>query len=189
MPIDLNELQIPANIKLVDPSFNKPKSIDMILGAEIYFNLLINKQIRPISRGSIFQSTRFNCVMTRPIPPFDEQNKTSNIALLTSMSEIIKLEIEIAEFWHLEEIKNDESCTLEEKMCKRHFDLNVKRDEDGRFTVVLPFRDTVKLGKSYDVALLRFLSLERRFQSDINLKEEYTKFMKEYITLGHMELA
>jgi len=103
------------------------------------------------------------------------------------------MENQMAEFWRLEEVKNGDVYTLytlEEKRCTQHFELNVKRDKDGRFIVKLPFRDNIsKLGKSYDVALRRMLALERRFQSDTKLKKEYTKFMNEYSVLGHMEIA
>lgn len=69
-------------------------------------------------------------------------------------------------FWRLEEIKIENVYTLEEKACKRHFELNVKRNNDGRFTVVLPFRDVKNLGNSCDLAL-------RRFQSNPIFKGEY----------------
>lgn len=92
-------------------------------------------------------------------------------------------------FWQLEEIKNNNIYTLEERLWEQHFEKNVRRDNDGRFIVTLPFRDTLKLGKSYELALRRFLTLERRFQTDNNLKKDYANFMNEYITLGHMEIA
>lgn len=53
----------------------------------------------------------------------------------------------------------------------------------------MPFRDAFKLGNSYNTALKRFLGLERRFQSNKNLKAGYIKFMQEHYALGHMSLA
>jgi len=191
MPVNLTELKVPVDISLADPSFHVPKKVDIILGAEIYFELLTKEQIQTVSRGPIFQGTRLGWVIAGPIPSPTNQAENSTFSLCTSvMSEFANIENQIAEFWRLEEVKNCNVYTLEEKRCKQHFELNVKRGEDGRFTVGLPFRDNApKLGKSYDVALRRMLSLERRFQTDTKLKEEYSKFMKEYSELGHMEIT
>jgi len=69
----------------------------------------------------------------------------------------------MAAFWRLEEVKSDELYTIEERACKQHFLKNVQRDDDGRFIVALSFKGTLKLGNSYNRALRRFMSLERRF--------------------------
>ncbi|XP_050523790.1 uncharacterized protein LOC126895682 [Daktulosphaira vitifoliae] len=46
-----------------------------------------------------------------------------------------------------------------------------------------------QLGKSYETAKRRFLSLERRLQANADIRAEYSKFMNEYKRLGHMELV
>ncbi|CAI6358709.1 unnamed protein product [Macrosiphum euphorbiae] len=92
----------------------------------------------------------------------------------------------MAAFWSLEEVKFNELYTIEECECKQRFLKNIKRDDDGRFIVALPFKVAHKLGNSYDRGLRRFMSLERRFQANKNLKSGYVKFMNEYIELGHM---
>lgn len=43
-----------------------------------------------------------------------------------------------------------------------------------------------KLGESLDIALRRFLALERKLNANESLKEDYVKFMEEYQSLGHM---
>ncbi|KAL4135184.1 hypothetical protein QTP88_006825 [Uroleucon formosanum] len=96
---------------------------------------------------------------------------------------------QIARFWQLEEINNNNVISLEEKLCKKYFYQNVRREVDGRYVVSLPFSDVSKLGKSYNTALRRFFSLERRLQSDTELKRKYTIFLNEYLSLGHMELV
>ncbi|KAF0711168.1 Integrase catalytic domain-containing protein, partial [Aphis craccivora] len=191
MPVNLTELKVPADISLADSAFHVPKRVDIILGAEIYFQLLTKEQIQTVSRGPIFQRTRLGWVIAGPIPSPTNQAENSTLSLCTSViSEFANVENQIAEFWRLEEIKNCNVYTIEEKRCKQHFELNVTRGEDGRFTVSLPFRDNApKLRKSYDVALCRMLLLERRFQSDTKLREEYSKFMEEYAELGHKEIT
>jgi len=56
--------------------------------------------------------------------------------------------------------------------------------------VQLPFRESSKeLGKSYEIAKRRLLSMEKKFKNNRPLQLEYTRFMKEYKDLGHMELV
>jgi len=73
-------------------------------------------------------------------------------------------------------------------MCRKHFIDNVSVDSMGKFVVKLSSRDNVdKLGESYNIALKRFLSLERRLSKNLELYCQYKGFMEEYEHLGHME--
>jgi len=56
MTVNLKGLKIPADISLADPVFHVPKKVDIILGAEIYFELLIKEQMKPTPRGPIYSS-------------------------------------------------------------------------------------------------------------------------------------
>lgn len=77
---------------------------------------------------------------------------------------------------------------LEEQQMVQHFRENTIRNEDGRFVVRLPLKgDNNNLGESLAVATSRFLSIERRLMRDSWLKEEYVKFMTQYLGLGHMQ--
>ena len=56
--------------------------------------------------------------------------------------------------------------------------------------VKLPVKEHLisKLGDSRAVALKRLISLERRFRRDPQLKLQYSQFINEYLSLGHMRL-
>lgn len=169
------EFKIPLNIKLADPCFNTPKTVDMILDAEIFFELLNSERLKPIPRGPTWQNTRFGWIVSGAISSTSilNENKSTVSLVATLPLDEINLENQMLKCWCLEEVKAEETYTLEEKSCKQHFEKNVKRTGDGRFTVVLPFRDNIQLGKSYESALRRFQGLERRFQSNLKLKNEY----------------
>eukprot|EP00102_Acyrthosiphon_pisum_P011959 XP_008180913.1 PREDICTED: uncharacterized protein LOC103308739 [Acyrthosiphon pisum] len=79
---------------------------------------------------------------------------------------------------------------LEELKAEEHFQSTFSRHCSGRFIVKLPMaQDPKVLGDSLDMAQKRFLNLERRLIKDKPLAEQYDKFISEYISLGHMELA
>lgn len=77
----------------------------------------------------------------------------------------------------------------EDGQCEKVFCSNLTHNSRGRFSVPLPFQpDRVSEGfpSSRQVALNRFLQLERKLVADNILYEAYRKFMSEYEALGHM---
>ncbi|CAG9137721.1 unnamed protein product [Plutella xylostella] len=92
-------------------------------------------------------------------------------------------------------VRRDTSSTVtgidnqatEERECEASFSEHTSRNADGRFVVTIPLKESPDvLGDSYNMARRRFMSLEKRIERDPVLKEHYTKFMQEYIDLGHM---
>lgn len=67
---------------------------------------------------------------------------------------------------------------------------NYSRNSDGRFVVRIPLKiSRSELGVSKEMAIKRFLNLERTLDKDKELKASYSDFTKEYIELDHMELS
>lgn len=95
-------------------------------------------------------------------------------------------------FWRVEEPEAapiDFTC---DGQCEVMFREKCLRDDFGQYVVSLLFRqpvaDTIFAG-SRTVALKRFESLERKLASDSRLRGQYSNFMAEYASLGHMSLA
>jgi hypothetical protein len=77
--------------------------------------------------------------------------------------------------------------TKEELFCEKHFELNTRRLETGRYEVRLSFSDIAdKLGDSYHTAKAKFLAVEQRLLKQPQLKKDYSEFLEEYVQLGHM---
>ncbi|XP_011877310.1 PREDICTED: uncharacterized protein LOC105567228, partial [Vollenhovia emeryi] len=103
---------------------------------------------------------------------------------------LTSLESQIAKFWTIEEITTIKPKSEEEIKCEAHFVKNTIRDITGRYVVRLPFRESInRLGDSQTVALKRFSALERKFHGNESMKNEYTRVMDEYISLGHMSVV
>ncbi|XP_025407045.1 uncharacterized protein LOC112680993 [Sipha flava] len=156
-PQNIKTCNVPDNIELADPHFNTPQKIDILLA------------VGPISENSLSKISTSNAFFsTTDIEP--------------------TLENVLQQFWLIENISDTPPYTIEERTCQEYFKNTVIRNNEGRFVVHLPFRDDVtKLGKSYEIAKRRLLAIERKFQKDKKLKEEYFSFMKEYELLNHME--
>jgi len=67
---------------------------------------------------------------------------------------------------------------------------NVAQDTQERFIVKLLIKKQIlnKIGNFREIALKQFYSFERRFKRDPDLRIQYSQFMNEYLTLGHMQL-
>lgn len=57
LPFNKTSLKIPENIFLADPEFNKPGEIDILIGAEHFYNLLRAGQIKVQGQSALFQET------------------------------------------------------------------------------------------------------------------------------------
>ncbi|XP_025190399.1 uncharacterized protein LOC112590994 [Melanaphis sacchari] len=186
---------VPSNIELADTSFKIPKKIDLLLGACHFFEILCKQKIKPTINGPIFQETQLGWVVSGLVTSKCADNKHNNInchtATLVDEDRSARLEIMVSKFWRTEEFEAAVPYTKEEKKCVDHFESTVNRKENGRFIVHLPLKNdaNIKIGPSYEIAKRRFLALERRLQHDVKLKQDYTTFMREYETLGHMELV
>ena len=75
----------------------------------------------------------------------------------------------------------------EEKAVVRHFELNHKRDAEGRYIVPLPRKENVTpLGDSRTQALRRFKMMERSLRTK-GMFGDFAEVIREYFELDHAE--
>lgn len=174
--------------ELADPSFDRPNKIDMLLGADVYGQIIEEGIIKGSSGAPVAQKTTLGWILSGPIhaPDLTKPNHIKVNHVQVSDNELLK------KFWELETdipLKSP-NFTDEEIKCEELFKTTTKRDSTGRYIVKLPFRDedpSCKYGNSEAIATRRFLQLERRFAKDPQLKARYTDVIEEYLELGHME--
>jgi len=183
--IPIQNVAIPKNIKLADPNFNIPATIDMLIGAEVFWKILCAGQIKQSKSQPILQKTHFGWVISGPIADADARSIQANnfhVALLDDLNYLLK------RFWEVEHTIAASPLSEEEKTCERIFLESTTRNEEGRFVVTLPVKQDklVNLGESREIAMRRFKALESRLISQPDLHKEYRAFMHEYTVLGHM---
>lgn len=186
-PIHLNNsYTIPKYIEFADPTYAKPGEIDLLLGAEVFFDTLRSGQFKPMINGLVYQETAFGWVVAGSVQQYTRNVEHTFVAQATTSHCCQQLEKQISNFWRLEELGKVEYHSLEEKQCIEHFEKT--KGLDGRFIVQLPFKENPnKIGSSKAIALKRFMSNENRLRINPKLKEAYVQFINEYIELGHME--
>ncbi|KAG7212812.1 hypothetical protein KM043_013068 [Ampulex compressa] len=178
--------QIPGGIKLADPNFSQSSGIDILLGAEIFFEVLCVGQIKAGVSHPCLQKSHLGWIVSGSVRKEYTQNQAVSCNLATQ-----DLSMMLAKFWELDQCLGNTAHTKEEAECEALFKSSYKRDEQGRFVVKLPFKSEKlsQLGESRNVALKRFHNHERKLNRQPSLKKEYSQFIREYRELGHMRLV
>lgn len=84
---------------------------------------------------------------------------------------------------------NNKELTQEDLDCEQHYQETTRRNQSGRYVLRLPLKADSTLGESKSIAYHRLQSLQRQFDKNPQLKQNYDKFIKEYCDLGHMEVV
>ncbi|XP_057662250.1 uncharacterized protein LOC130897427 [Diorhabda carinulata] len=172
-------LKIPEHVQLSDPSFGCPQEVDLLLGANIFWDLLLNEKIK--LGNNMLVNTVFGWIVTGALPI--DNNKT----IMCNLSSHIPEDDQLKKFWEIEEIKgSNQFLSQDDIVCESLFNENTFRIENGQFVVKFPLKQSPELlGRSKPEAIRRFKTLEKRF-ADVQFKQLYTDFIQEYETLGHM---
>ena len=186
--INRNTFEIPKNIVLADPEFYKPSTIDLLIGATLFYKLLcVGQRQLKNHPNAILQRTKFGWIIAGEINGKISDTNSIQCHLVTHST---PLDANLVKFWEIEEIPPVRILSEEEQLCENHFIENTQRNENGRYIVKLPFNEkVVNLGHSRVIAQRRFTYLENRLHKDPELRREYSTFMNEYESLNHMSIV
>lgn len=180
--VHINHVPIPSGLMLADPNFNVPSVVDILVGAEVFWNVLGTNTIDLGKNQPKLCETKFGWLVSGSV---SHQSSFPS----TYFCHHSNVTPDLTQFWELDNVSLKHAHSLEERMCEQHFAETTIRKDDGGFMVTMPLRESpTALGDSYIHAKKRFLSLERRFIRDPEYKQKYITFMREYEHLGHMTL-
>ncbi|XP_033217074.1 uncharacterized protein LOC117172895 [Belonocnema kinseyi] len=186
MPLNRNHFEIPPNIFLADPNFHEPAPSDIIIGAEFAHSFLRKGQLRIKGHTAVLQKPILGWIIAGRA--YNQNRKTNdrstNLFCLFNQSEKMPI------LWELDPVQTTSTHSKEEQVCETHFANHVRRDDDGRYIVKLPFNDKIdQRADLRNVALQRFYTLERKFDRNPSLKTQYSYCVNSYLSEGHMSLA
>ena len=127
-----------SDLTLADPSFGQPGRIDLLLGVDVFVDILRDGWRKgPPGSPTAFE-TNFGWVLggsTGPLGISTQTNFLVSIFHTTTLSG----DDALRKFWEIEESPSDQAClSVEERAVIHHFDSNHKRSKEGRFIVPLP---------------------------------------------------
>ncbi|KAL1446547.1 hypothetical protein WDU94_013944 [Cyamophila willieti] len=175
-----------ANFKLSDPKFNVSQDIDMIVGAEYFFDILRPESIQGPDGYPNLHNSKFGWIMTGKVPNTKVNVPNTKVSHISSFH--VTLNTSLERFWELEEQPAVKHLSQKEKDCEIHFAQNVSREPDGKYNMIkLPCESNVQeLGESKARAVARLRTVENGLNQCENKKQQYFAFMKEFSDLGHM---
>lgn len=203
--IMVNRLDIPKDIILADSTFFEPSEIDIIIGLDIYYDIIMNNIVKLGKNLPVLQESHFGWIIAGVLPKkftvshFCQTNNFSNTSVEDNSSycsflSTAKVDKFLQNFWHVEDVPEHplEKVYLseDEKLSEQIFSSTTKILTNGRFQVNIPVKsisEVDKLGDSFTACKKRLNTLENRFRKDNNLFQEYSKFIDEYVDLGHAQ--
>lgn len=181
--------EMPVGVQLADPHFNRPRSIDLLLGADVFYDLVDEGRISLGPGKPCLHNTKLGWVvvgsMTRQRP-----NDSCNLTSFSASASNYRHEMELdwmRTCWELEHLQQPKPKSAVERACEQHFHNTVKRNQHGRYIVRLPFyKPADLLGQSRQLAVNRLKGIEKKMQRSPDFAAVYSAFMSEYEQLGHM---
>ncbi|KAJ8914346.1 hypothetical protein NQ315_011334 [Exocentrus adspersus] len=172
-----------VNINLADPQFYHPGAIDIILGADVFPNILLQGRIA----GKAGEPTTINTVFGRILMGTVQSNtylntNTTSLFAHTADTDLSFLDSSIKRFWELEEVPTYKSVSPDDELCETIFKNTHFRTKTGRYVVELPFKlsePQFDFDASRSLALRRFTSLEKRLLKTPDVYKKYSAYIQE----------
>ncbi|GFY15691.1 uncharacterized protein TNCV_1283361 [Trichonephila clavipes] len=169
-------------VELADSKFNVPGKIDLLLGANIFYELLKPERIKIKDSQLLLVNSVFGYIVTGNL---DAINETKVHCGLIRDEDLNK---NLEKFWKLEEIEKPIVKNKERLICEEHYVNTHFRTKEGKYVVSMPLKKEPScLGNSKDIALKRLGSLWNRLARDDNYLNLYREFLRDYERLGHMK--
>ncbi|GFX91141.1 uncharacterized protein TNCV_4857301 [Trichonephila clavipes] len=169
-------------VELADSNFNVPGKIDLLLSANIFYELLKPERIKIKDSQLQLVNSVFGYIVTGNL---DSINETKVHCGLIRDEDLNKTLEKFSKVEEVEEpiVKNKERLICEEHYANTHF-----RAKEGKYIVSMPLKKEPScLGNSKDIALKRLGSLWNRLDRDENYLNLYCEFLRDYERLGHMK--
>nr|CAH7739404.1 unnamed protein product [Callosobruchus chinensis] len=138
VPVDISKIKIPQNIALADPNFNVPSKISLLIGVNLFYELLCIGQTKLGPGMPILQRTRLGWIVSGNVPNDAVLGYKKTYCNFSVNNEI---EQQLTRFWEIEELSHSNPLSYEEKLCEQHFSATTVRNDEGRFIVSIPFKD------------------------------------------------
>ncbi|GFY29476.1 integrase catalytic domain-containing protein [Trichonephila clavipes] len=148
-------------VELADSKFNVPGKIDLLLGANIFYELLKPERIKIKDSQLLLVNSVFGYIVTGNL---DSINETKVHCGLIRDEDLNK---NLEKFWKLEEIEEPIVKNKERLICEEHYANTHFRTKEGKYVVSMPLKKEPScLGNSKDIALKRLGSLWNRLARD-----------------------
>uniref|UniRef100_A0A8D8MGU8 CCHC-type domain-containing protein n=1 Tax=Cacopsylla melanoneura TaxID=428564 RepID=A0A8D8MGU8_9HEMI len=178
-----------VKLPLADESYYVEGPIDGLLGTDIYTSIIEEGKVTGAPGTPVAFNTKLGyIVMGSVLTEMSAPVQAQPICAFVQPT----IEHMFERFIDLEEVPvpHMSKLTEEETQCEEIYKSTVSRDDSGRYSVSLCFKQNPDdfLGNSWNMASKRFLSLEKKLNQDPELKLEYSAIIEDYLKQGFVSL-
>jgi len=179
--LDTSTWNIPKDIKLADKQFDQPGGTDLLIGADLFYEMLRSgRRTRP-GNYPVLQETVLGWTLSGRTPATTTQQNPQHTFVL---QEDNSLEHNLNRFWEVEPVEQS-TMTTEQQVCEQYFITHKTQQDDGRFVRLPTKMDPKQLGSCRLTAERRLHAFERRLEQE--LKDQYHYFMRKSKGLDHRD--
>jgi len=143
--LDISAWKFPKDIKLADEEFDQPGSIDLLIGTEIFYEMLRSGRMTRPGIYPVLRETVLGLTLTGRTPATTKRHDRQHIFLLREDN---SLEHNLNRSREVEPMEPS-TMTTEQQVCKQHVITHKTQQNDGRSAVRLPTKmDPKQLGSS-----------------------------------------
>ncbi|XP_062537817.1 uncharacterized protein LOC134206142 [Armigeres subalbatus] len=128
--IDFDSWKLPEGIQLADPRFFHPEKVDMLIGGELFFDILKPDHFSLGTNLPQLRDTHLGWVVAGVINEPYISNAAIQHANVASINTIEKM---MQQFWNMEEVPDVSPFSPEQLSCEAHFMSTYERNETGSY--------------------------------------------------------
>lgn len=184
-----------SRLNLADPQFFEPGNVDLLLGADVFPRILLNRCLPGAQHEPYAMETVFGWILMGKYTHDSPDRVASTLFTASSNSGdpcLFSLNETLKRFWEVEDIPEQKCSSPDDELCEKIFMDTHRRDESGRYIVNLPFKDVephFDTRNSRLIATRRLHALENRLLKNQDLKNTYSSIIREYLELKYLELV
>lgn len=182
LPINLSDYY--ADLHLADKRFYESRKIDMLIGADIMSEILLDGVVHVPGLPCAI-NTIFGYILQGPVSYSCDSSENYHTLFVNTNTDTL-----LEKFFEIEDVPPVKVTNPKDDECEDIFRKTHSRDNSGRYVVRLPFlSEKPELGDSVSLAKKRFLAMERRLLANSGLRDKYVNFMRDYGDMGHMSVC
>ncbi len=172
-------------LEFADEDFDRPGSVDLLIGNDILHHYLINASVLHKVGSLVAQETCLGCLVSGTISSSESRDYPACHVSFLPQAPLP----DISSFWEMEEIPTMKTQSEDDASSLKHFSSTHRRLPDGGYSVALLRRpDTPLLGDSRQQAVRRLHSNSKALIRKGTLPQ-FQQCIDEYFKLNHAELV
>ncbi|GFU48463.1 uncharacterized protein TNCV_3963231 [Trichonephila clavipes] len=128
-------------LQLADPTFYISRPVDMILGADVYFDLILYGKYLGLKNQTSALNSKLGWLLSgKSFHSLSDRKK--KVMSLINCHALLNLQNQIAKFWEVESIPDASNLSEDQRVEKNSTSITQGENRDGRYVVSLPFSKT-----------------------------------------------